>query len=89
LRVSFKNLDWRTNSLLPLVAVFVLVMFARFVFVRMRCGGMRMFVRMLRFAFGVRMLMIRIVVRMLVDVRYFFVRVFVFVFGHNRCSFPL
>jgi len=70
------------------------MMFAVFVFVRMRCGGMRMFMRVFCLAFGRRMLMVRVIVRMLVRMRYFFVRMFVrmfvciFVFGfcHYRRS---
>jgi len=63
------------------------MMFAVFVFVRMRCGGMRMFLRVFRLAFGRRMLMMRVIVRMLVRVRYFFVRMFMFVFRHYCRSF--
>jgi len=62
-------------------------MCAVFVFVRVRCRGMRMFVRVRRAAFVVRMLVLRVLVRMLVRMRYFFVRMFVFVVCHSLCSF--
>jgi len=72
------------------VAVSVPVMLAGFVFMRVRCRRMRMLVRVRRnVAFGVRVFVLRVVVRMLVFMRYLFVRVFVFMFVvcHCLCSF--
>jgi len=62
------------------------MMRAVFVFVRVRRRGMRMFVRAHRVAFGVRMLVLRVIVRMLMRMRYFLVRMFVFMFCHRLCS---
>jgi hypothetical protein len=68
----------------------MLMMLALFVFVRVCRRRVRMFVCMFRFDDdGVRVFVLRVIVRMLVRMRYFFVRVFVlmFMFFHCRYSF--
>jgi len=64
------------------VSMTVRVVFVMSVFVRMRCSGMDMFVRVGRFAILVRMFVMRVVMKMLVRVRHVVVFMFVFMVGH-------